>query len=87
MSEETKRWTEDQIVEAFNNFRNSNAAESQEKAEEALRGHLKEISEGLFSVIDIMVVAGKLVPTHCTSQMAGAIVTWLDDNASPAVLQ
>lgn len=86
MVEATIQWSEDQVVEAFNQFRNSNAAESAEEAERQLRGHLNDIGEGPFEADDILTVSQKMVPFHCAGQMAAVIVGWLSENTSPPTI-
>ena len=83
MAEGITKWKEDDVVAAFNNFRNVRAAESPQEAEATLRGHLKNRGEGPFGPDDIVAVAGKMVPFHCANQMAGVVVDWLNDHACP----
>ena len=86
MAEEFKKWTEDQIVAAFNNFRDSNAAESSEEAERRLRSYLKEQGRGPYGKKDIMEVAAKMVSLNYIGGMVYVVVDWLDENIEPVAV-
>lgn len=79
------KWTEEQVVEAFNNFRNKNAGESVEAAEATLRKHLRKLGKGMFDSDDILAVAGMMVPGHCVIRLADVVIDWLNGNVQPTI--
>lgn len=53
MSEEKVEWSEDQVIEAFGQFRNSKDSANDKEAEDRLRAFLKSLNKDFFECSDI----------------------------------
>lgn len=77
MSNEKKKWSSDQVIEAFKQFRNSDAMTDNEKEDNKLRALLKKLDKETFEAKDISSITEQFVPAYCSDRLATAVICYL----------